>query len=101
MDALTRLQPFAQHLLTRADSALAQLGAPADHEVWPLLRGGRLLCADALEAVFAWDAAELRVRADLLLRQRQQREAMMERLAWPSEWDGAAAAAFKARLAHA
>lgn len=38
MDALSRLEPVARPLLTQVDEALATLGAPADHDVWRLLR---------------------------------------------------------------
>jgi hypothetical protein len=52
MDALARVEPVARPLLREVDVALATLGAPADHPVWPLLRRLGVTPADAV-AFFA------------------------------------------------
>lgn len=53
MDALDVVRDAAEELLARAQRALDQAGAPADHPLWPLLRTVRVAAPEAVRAVVA------------------------------------------------
>ena len=104
MDALARLEPVARPLLRQVDEALGTLGAPAEHEVWRLLRQVGATPADAvtgfadLTATMADPAAgPLRAAAGVL---RAQADAYLA-AAVPASvpWAGGASEAYLARAA--
>lgn len=61
MDALAQLAPVAAPLLRDVDTALATLGAPPDHPVWPAL--GRVGTTPADLVAFAVDLEPSRLHA--------------------------------------
>jgi hypothetical protein len=102
MDALTRLEPVARPLLRQVDEALATLGAPAEHQVWRLLRQVGATPGDAV-TIFAdltgADASvgSLRVAAGAL---REQADAYLAATIPASvPWAGGAGEAYAARAA--
>jgi hypothetical protein len=89
MDALARLAPVAWPLLRDVDSALATLGAPADHPVWGLLRRIRTTPADAVGFFADLGPETLRAAAATLLEQATTYDAAAIPLTLP--WEGSAA----------
>lgn len=104
MDALAQLEPVARPLLRQVDEALATLGAPAEHEVWGLLRQVGATPGDAvtgfaeLTATRADPAAgPLRVAAGVL---RSQADAYLAATVPASvPWAGGAGEAYLASAA--
>jgi hypothetical protein len=97
MDALARLEPVARPLLDEVDSALATLGAPAEHPVWTLLRTLGATPADAV-AYFADAQPDALVSAAAVMRDQAE---TYEGLALPHalDWSGAAADAYRGHVA--
>jgi hypothetical protein len=69
MDALARIEPVARPLLRDVDTALAALGAPAEHSIWALLRRSGATPADAVAHFAGVDASPLRSAAAALREQ--------------------------------
>jgi len=93
-DALTRLEMVARPLLTDVDAALATLGAPADHEIWALLREVGATPGDAVTFFADLDPlAHAGLEQDLRDRAGAYRDAMA-----PTSiaWEGGAAEAYVA-----
>jgi hypothetical protein len=102
MDALTQLEPVARPLLRQVDEALATLGAPAEHQVWRLLRQVGATPADSVTIFADLTAADpsggsLRVAAGAL---REQADAYLA-ASMPASvpWAGGAGEAYAARAA--
>jgi hypothetical protein len=101
MDALIRVRAASDELLAQVDATLAHHGAPADHDIWGLLRRHGLLPGDAVATAAEWLPAVLDGRTALLRRQSEaQRDASasLSGQATLSGWEGPAAAAFHSRL---
>ena len=102
MDALTRLEPVARPLLRQVDEALTTLGAPAEHQVWRLLRQVGATPADAVTIFADLTGADpsvgsLRVAAGAL---REQADAYLAATIPASvPWAGGAGEAYAARAA--
>jgi hypothetical protein len=93
VDALDRIAEPAADLLHRVDSALAHHGAPAGHQVWPLLRWVGALPGPAVQAIVGLRATQLsghdvRGLADRLV------EAVASVDGVGVRWEGDAGAAF-------
>jgi len=101
-DRLDEVLGVAAPLLARVDAALAEQGAPADHEVWRQLRRVRLLPGDAARAVASLRPAEFDDAVDLLRADARACAEVAQELPPPGEWDGEAAQAYvelRARVA--
>jgi hypothetical protein len=98
MDALARLQPTAAGLLAQVDEVLTHYGAPADHEVWPLLRRLGALPGDAVTAVAGWTAEPWTQQAETMRRQAESGAAQVDLLRSLTAWEGPAGEAFTVRL---
>jgi len=101
MDALIRLRPASDGLMTCVDSTLARHGAAEGHEIWGLIRRGGLLPGDALACAADWLPPVLAGRAAQLRRQREAQADVSVSLSGQaalSGWEGEAATAFHARL---
>ncbi|UWP83420.1 hypothetical protein Dfulv_03760 [Dactylosporangium fulvum] len=99
MDALERLSGVGGDLLRHVDAALVEGGAPADDQIWPLLRRVGALPGDALDFALRLDApalriaaGELRAIADRFAHERDRLTADVGR----SAWEGTGAEAFAA-----
>lgn len=96
MDALDRLAPDGQELLSRVDDALRSRGAPADHPVWPLLRTVGALPGEVLAFAVGMRAAPLATAGHQLIRgYHEERAHLLE----APQWTGAAGDSFAARAA--
>jgi hypothetical protein len=95
MDALARIEPVARPLLLAVDEALTSLGAPAEHPIWPLLRGLTATPADAVAHVA--DSIPDRAAGERLRAEADRYEG----LAVPTaiDWAGAAGEAYAVRAA--
>ena len=98
MDAMRRLEPVARPLLRQVDTALATLGAPADHRVWALLRRVGLTPADAVSALCDLEPERLRAAAGAV-RDRADEYATSVVPISIEGWSGAAAEAYAQRAA--
>ena len=101
-DRLDEVLGVAAPLLAQVDAALADQGAPADHEVWRQLRRVRLLPGDAARAVASLRPAEFDDAVDLLRADARACAEVAQELPVPGGWDGEAAEAYvelRARVA--
>jgi hypothetical protein len=101
-DRLDEVLGVAAPLLAQVDAALADQGAPADHEVWRQLRRVRLLPGDAARAVASLRPAEFDDAVDLLRADARACAELAQELPAPGAWDGEAAEAYvelRARVA--
>ncbi|MCU7724183.1 hypothetical protein ODJ79_10700 [Actinoplanes sp. KI2] len=93
-DRLDEVLAVAAPLLAQVDAALADQGAPADHEVWRQLRRVRLLPGDAARAVASLRPAEFDEAAGLLRADARACAEVAQELPAPGQWDGEAAEAY-------
>jgi hypothetical protein len=93
-DRLDEVLAVAAPLLAQVDAALAEQGAPADHEVWRELRRVRLLPGDAARAVASLRPAEFDEAAGLLRAEARACAEVAQELPAPGQWDGEAAEAY-------
>jgi hypothetical protein len=93
-DRLDEVLGVAAPLLAQVDAALADQGAPADHEVWRQLRRVRLLPGDAARAVASLRPAEFDDAVDRLRADARACAEVARELPAPGEWDGEAAEAY-------
>jgi len=93
-DRLDEVLGVAAPLLAQVDAAVAEQGAPADHEVWRQLRRVRLLPGDAARAVAALRPAEFDDAVDVLRAEARACAEVARELPPPGEWDGEAAQAY-------
>lgn len=98
MDALARLARVARPLLRQVDTALASLGAPAEHAVWGLLRRVGTTPADAVSFLAELEPARLRDAAERL-RTRSDGYRAAPVPARLSGWAGSAADAYATQAA--
>jgi len=97
MDALARLEPVARSLLRAVDMTLDQLGAPAGHGVWGLLRRVGASPGDAVTLVAGMQPGRLGPVAASL----RERAAGYDSAALPRDvgWRGRAGASYAVRAA--
>ena len=93
-DRLDEVLRVAAPLLAQVDAALAEQGAPADHEVWRQLRRVRLLPGDAARAVASLRPAEFDEAVDRLRADARACAEVARELPPPGEWGGEAAEAY-------
>jgi hypothetical protein len=93
-DRLDEVLAVAAPLLAQVDAALAEQGAPADHEVWRQLRRVRLLPGDAARAVASLRPAEFDDAAGLLRADARACAEVAHELPAPGQWNGEAAEAY-------
>jgi hypothetical protein len=92
IDALDRVEPVARQLVARIDAVLVRHGAPADHQVWSLLRRLAVTPSDAVEFAVALDPGAVRAAADRIRAQIDRYAAHPVPRQLP--WSGPAAQAF-------
>ncbi|WP_212834100.1 hypothetical protein [Catellatospora sp. TT07R-123] len=101
MDALTRLHTHTAGLLGQVDDLLARCGAPADHDIWPLLRRTGALPGDLVGGLAAWSPGPWLEQAEVLRRAARHTDEVAAALpvAQPADygWRGPAAEAFAVR----
>ena len=93
-DRLDEVLGVAAPLIAMIDAALAEQGAPADHEVWRQLRRVRLLPGDAARAVASLRPADFDEAVRLLRADARACVEVAQELPNPGEWEGEAAAAY-------
>lgn len=93
-DALDRLAPAARPLLHRVDTTLADVGAPADDPVWPLLRQVRALPSEAVAAVAGWRVGPLEAAADPLRALARGYTEALDGIPAHPPWEGEGAVAY-------
>src|SRR5262245_16978687 len=97
MDLLARLAAPGQDLLGRVDRALLAGGAPADHEIWPLLRRVGALPGDLVGHLWAGAPDALRPAGDPLRSLVHSYVDGVELMPGTAGWRGDAAEAFGAQ----
>ncbi|MEV0896592.1 hypothetical protein [Actinoplanes sp. NPDC049802] len=94
-DRLEQLLKAASPLLNRVDEALATIGAPEGHDVWPELRRVRLLPGDAARAVAALHPSALLDAIPELRADARAYADLADALPSPGSWSGEAADAYE------
>jgi len=96
MDLLDRVYPIAEPVLDRVDGTLLSTGAPAEHQIWPLLRRLGALPGELVAHLAMITPAGLSGASDALRVHASGYRHRVDEVPMPAAWRGPAAEAYGA-----